>query len=70
MSYSSPSSSFSTLKSAIELKAVFDQIQTAEKAGNLSPEEKKKLEEEAAEKGVKALFKVFPPVFASTILLS
>jgi len=48
----------STLRSAIELKTVFDQIQAAEKAGNLSPEEKKKLEEQAAEKGLQALFKV------------
>jgi hypothetical protein len=55
----------STLRSAIELKAVFDQIQAAEKAGNLSPEEKKKLEEQAAEKGLQALFKVslFPLLF-------
>jgi hypothetical protein len=50
--------SVSTLRSAIELKTVFDQIQAAEKAGNLSPEEKKKLEEQAAEKGLQALFKV------------
>lgn len=50
--------SVSTLRSAIELKSVFDQIQAAEKAGNLSPEEKKKLEEQAAEKGLQALFKV------------
>lgn len=48
----------STLRSAIELKTVFDQIQAAEKAGNLSPEEKKRLEESAAEKGLQALFKV------------
>lgn len=47
----------STLRSAIELKAVFDQIQAAEKAGGLSPEERKKLEEQAAEKGLQALFK-------------
>lgn len=47
----------STLRSAIELKAVFDQIQAAEKAGNLSPEDKKRLEEQAAEKGLQALFK-------------
>jgi hypothetical protein len=52
--------SVSTLRSAIELKTVFDQIQAAEKAGNLSPEEKKKLEEQAAEKGLQALFKVCP----------
>ena len=50
----------STLRAAIELKSVFDQIQAAEKAGNLSPEEKKKLEEQAAEKGLQALFKVQP----------
>lgn len=48
----------STLRSAIELKQVFDQIQAAEAAGNLSPEEKKRLEDQAAEKGVQALFKV------------
>ena len=48
----------STLRAAIELKSVFDQIQAAEKAGNMSPEEKKKLEEQAAEKGLQALFKV------------
>lgn len=50
--------SVSTLRAAIELKGVFDQIQAAEKAGNLSPEEKRKLEEQAAEKGLQALFKV------------
>jgi hypothetical protein len=48
----------STLRAAIELKSVFDQIAAAEKAGNLTPEEKKKLEEQAAEKGLQALFKV------------
>jgi hypothetical protein len=41
----------------MELKAVFDQIQAAEKAGNMSPEERRKLEEQAAEKGLQALFK-------------
>ncbi|KAF9064958.1 X-domain of DnaJ-containing-domain-containing protein [Rhodocollybia butyracea] len=51
------SETVSTLRAAIELKAVFDQIQAAEKAGNLSPEERKKLEEQAAEKGLQALFK-------------
>jgi hypothetical protein len=48
----------STLRAAIELKGVFDQIQAAEKAGNLSPEDKKRLEEQAAEKGIQTLFKV------------
>ncbi|KAF7290559.1 J domain-containing protein [Mycena indigotica] len=51
------SETVSTLRSAIELKTVFDQIQAAERAGNLSPEEKRKLEEQAAEKGLQALFK-------------
>ncbi|KIJ67201.1 hypothetical protein HYDPIDRAFT_25674 [Hydnomerulius pinastri MD-312] len=51
------SETVSTLRSAIELKSVFDQIQAAEKAGNLSPEEKQRLEEQAAEKGLQALFK-------------
>ena len=50
--------SVSTLRAALELKAVFDQIQAAETAGNLSPEEKKRLEDQAAEKGIQALFKV------------
>lgn len=50
--------SVSTVRAALELKSVFDQIQAAEKAGNLSPEEKTKLEEQAAEKGLQALFKV------------
>ena len=40
----------STVRAAIELKNVFEQIQAAEKAGNLDPEQKRKLEEQAAEK--------------------
>lgn len=48
----------STLRAAIELKGVFDQLAAAEKAGNLSPDEKQKLEEQAAEKGIQALLKV------------
>lgn len=44
--------SVSTLRAAIELKSVFDQIQAAEKAGNLTPDEKKRLEEQAAENGL------------------
>ena len=59
--------SVSTLRSAIELKNVFEQIQAAEKAGNLSPEEKKRLEEQAAEKGLQALFKVRSRLFPSHI---
>lgn len=42
----------------MELKSVFEQIQAAERAGNLSPEEKQRLEEQAAEKGIQTLFKV------------
>ncbi|EKM51214.1 uncharacterized protein PHACADRAFT_263235 [Phanerochaete carnosa HHB-10118-sp] len=51
------SETVSTLRSAIELKQVFEQIQAAEAAGNLPPDEKRRLEEQAAEKGVQALFK-------------
>jgi len=51
------SETVSTLRAAIELKSVFDQIQAAERNGNLTPEEKQRLEEQAAEKGVQALFK-------------
>ncbi|TCD67705.1 hypothetical protein EIP91_012001 [Steccherinum ochraceum] len=51
------SETVSTLRSAIELKNVFEQIQAAERAGNLSPEERRRLEEQAAEKGLQALFK-------------
>jgi len=51
------SETVSTLRSAIELKSVFDQIQQAEQSGTLSAEEKKRLEEQAAEKGLQALFK-------------
>jgi hypothetical protein len=47
----------STVRAAIELKAVFDQIAAADQTGNLSPEEKRRLEESAAEKGLRALFK-------------
>jgi len=46
----------STVRSALELKQVFDQIAEAEKSG-ATEEEKKKLEEQAAEKGLRALFK-------------
>jgi hypothetical protein len=48
----------STVRAAIELKAVFDQIKEAEKNGNLNEAERKKLEEQAAEKGLSTLFKV------------
>lgn len=42
---------------ALELKRVFDELAAAEKTG-ISPEEKRRLEEQAAEKGLQALFKV------------
>ncbi|KAI0822196.1 DnaJ-domain-containing protein [Trametes gibbosa] len=51
------SETVSTLRAAMELKSVFEQIQAAERAGNLSPEEKQRLEEQAAEKGIQTLFK-------------
>ncbi|KZT01856.1 DnaJ-domain-containing protein [Laetiporus sulphureus 93-53] len=51
------SETVSTLRAAIDLKNVFEQIQAAEQAGNLSAEEKRRLEEQAAEKGLQALFK-------------
>jgi curved DNA-binding protein CbpA len=50
------SETVSTVRSAMELKAVFDQIAQAERSG-ATPEEKKRLEEQAAEKGLQALFK-------------
>jgi hypothetical protein len=42
--------SVSTIRAAVDLKQTFDQISAAEKSGKLSPEEKRKLEESAAEK--------------------
>jgi len=48
----------------MELKAVFDQIQAAERDGNLGHEEKRKLEEQAAEKGLQALFKASFTLFS------
>lgn len=50
------SETVSTVRSALELKRVFDELAAAEKAG-ISPEEKRRLEEQAAEKGLQALFK-------------
>jgi hypothetical protein len=58
--------SVSTVRSAIELKQVFDRLQAAESAG-LSAEQMRKLEEQAAEQGMRTLWKVriFPlhPLF-------
>lgn len=47
----------STVRSAIELKQVFDKLQQAESAG-LSAEQMRKLEEQAAEQGMRTLWKV------------
>ena len=49
--------SVSTVRSAIELKQVFDKLQAAESAG-LSAEQMRKLEEQAAEQGMRTLWKV------------
>ncbi|KAF8530090.1 DnaJ-domain-containing protein [Hysterangium stoloniferum] len=49
------SETVSTIRAAVDLKQTFDQITAAEKSGTLSPEEKRKLEEAAAEKGLQAL---------------
>ena len=46
----------STLRAAVELKGVFDKLQQAEQSG-LSPEAIKKLEEQAAEQGMRTLWK-------------
>ncbi|WWC92369.1 uncharacterized protein L201_007326 [Kwoniella dendrophila CBS 6074] len=45
-----------TVRSALELKAVFDKLQQAEHSG-MSPEELRKLEEQAAEQGIRTLWK-------------
>lgn len=46
----------STVRAALEVKQVFEQLAEAEKGG-VTPEQKRKLEEQAAEKGMQALFK-------------
>lgn len=46
----------STLRSALELKSVFERLQAAEQSG-VSPEELRKLEEAAAEQGLRTLWK-------------
>ncbi|WVW80778.1 hypothetical protein I302_102764 [Kwoniella bestiolae CBS 10118] len=45
-----------TVRSALELKAVFDRLQQAEQSG-MAPEELRKLEEQAAEQGIRTLWK-------------
>ncbi|WWC72635.1 uncharacterized protein I206_106599 [Kwoniella pini CBS 10737] len=46
----------STVRSALELKAVFDKLQQAEQSG-MSPADLRKLEEQAAEQGIRTLWK-------------
>ncbi|WWC65239.1 uncharacterized protein I303_107856 [Kwoniella dejecticola CBS 10117] len=46
----------STVRSALELKAVFDKLQLAEQSG-MSPADLRKLEEQAAEQGIRTLWK-------------
>ncbi|KAK8850582.1 hypothetical protein IAR55_004501 [Kwoniella newhampshirensis] len=55
-SFNVVSDTVSTLRSALELKAVFDRLQLAEGSG-MSPEELRKLEEQAAEQGMRTLWK-------------
>ncbi|WVR08665.1 hypothetical protein IAU60_005723 [Kwoniella sp. DSM 27419] len=46
----------STVRSALELKAVFDKLQVAEQSG-MPPDQLRKLEEQAAEQGMRTLWK-------------
>ncbi|WVQ85971.1 hypothetical protein IAT38_008139 [Cryptococcus sp. DSM 104549] len=55
-SFNVVSDTVSTLRSAIELKAVFEKLQAAEQSG-MSPAELRKLEEQAAEQGMRTLWK-------------
>jgi hypothetical protein len=55
--YDLTNSSMSTLKSAIELKQVFDRLQVAEQSG-MAAEDLRKLEEQAAEQGQRTMWKV------------
>ncbi|KAK1923260.1 chaperone regulator [Papiliotrema laurentii] len=55
-SFAVVSDTVSTLRSALELKAVFEKLQAAEHSG-LSPEQLRKLEEQAAEQGIRTLWK-------------
>jgi len=50
------SETVATVRAALEVKQVFEQLAQAEKSG-VTPEQRKKLEEQAAEKGMQALFK-------------
>ncbi|KAF8321237.1 DnaJ-domain-containing protein [Clavulina sp. PMI_390] len=55
-SYHTFTETVSTVRAALDLKQTFEQLAAAEKSG-ASPEEKRRLEEQAAEKGLQALFK-------------
>ncbi|TYJ55225.1 hypothetical protein B9479_004055 [Cryptococcus floricola] len=50
------SDTFATIKSAMELKAVFERLQAAEQSG-IAPEELRKLEEQASEQGLRTMWK-------------
>jgi len=50
------SETVSTVRAALEVKQVFEQLAEADKGG-VTPEQKQKLEEQATEKGIQALFK-------------
>ncbi|KAL7422956.1 DnaJ-like protein [Cryptotrichosporon argae] len=54
--FNTVSDTVSTVRSAMELKAVFDRLQQAEGSG-MSPADLRKLEEQAAEQGMKTLWK-------------
>lgn len=52
------SSTVSTVRSALELKSVFEELKKAEESSEgISEEKRKELEEKAAQKGLQALFK-------------
>ncbi|ORX40966.1 X-domain of DnaJ-containing-domain-containing protein [Kockovaella imperatae] len=54
--FNAVSDTVSTLRSALELKAIFDKLQASEQAG-LAPEQLRKLEEQAAEQGMRTMWK-------------
>lgn len=54
--FATVSDTVSTLRSALELKSVFERLQAAEQAG-MPPDELRKLEEQATEQGLRTLWK-------------
>lgn len=54
--FATVSDTVSTLRSALELKSVFEKLQAAEQSG-MPPEELRKLEEQATEQGLRTLWK-------------